>query len=273
MSLIDELFEIEREAERKSPIHTLDARIKLILCLLGLGVTVLLPHGTAEPFAFLVIYILFWTLYIVSGSSLRYYLVRLLLIMPFGLFFIVLQPFYPNPYFEVYHVVATLPFEIKMYWESLIFSVLLLARFVISLSFIILLSATTTMQAILTGVAQLRVPRLFVMIMGLTIRYVYVFALAYQKIQNAFAARNFNGFDRRLSLRYRLYVIGSAIGYLFVQAIEQGERTYVSMYCRGYSPTSTAYHAKKPLQMAEWIFLLFGSGYLIVFPLLMYGIF
>jgi cobalt/nickel transport system permease protein len=104
MSLIDELFDIEREAYRKSPIHSLDARIKLILCLLGLLVTVLLPYGTAELFAFLVIYMLFWGLYILSGSSLRYYLVRLLLIMPFGLFFIVLQPFFPNPYYEVYHV-------------------------------------------------------------------------------------------------------------------------------------------------------------------------
>ena len=67
MSLIDELFDIEREAYRRSPIHALDARIKLILCLLGLVVTVLLPYGTAELFAFLVIYMPFWGLYVLSG--------------------------------------------------------------------------------------------------------------------------------------------------------------------------------------------------------------
>ena len=116
MSLIDELFDIEREAYRTSPIHALDARIKLILCLLGLLVTVLLPYGTAELFAFVVIYLLFWGLYILSGSSLRYYLVRLLLIMPFGLFFIILQPFFPNPYYDVYHIAVTLPFGIHMSW-------------------------------------------------------------------------------------------------------------------------------------------------------------
>lgn len=273
MSLIDELFDIEREAYRRSPIHALDARIKLILCLLGLVVTVLLPYGTAELFAFLVIYMLFWGLYVLSGSSLRYYLVRLLLIMRFGLFFIVLQPFFPNPYYEVYHVAATLPFGVQMYWESIIFGLSLFAKFVISLSFIILLSATTTMQAILEGAARLRIPRLFVVGMGLTIRYLYVFALVYQKIQSAFAARCFNGFDRRLPLRYRLNVIGNAADSLFVRALDQGERTYAAMCCRGYSSASAAYYAAKPLHAAEWVFLLFGAGYLIVFPVLVYGMF
>ena len=273
MSLIDELFDIEREAYRTSPIHALDARIKLILCLLGLLVTVLLPYGTAELFAFVVIYLLFWGLYILSGSSLRYYLVRLLLIMPFGLFFIILQPFFPNPYYDVYHIAVTLPFGIHMYWESIIFGLSLFAKFVISLSFIILLSATTTMQAMLEGAARLRIPRLFLVVMGLPIRYLYVFALVFQKIQSAFAARCFNGFDRRLPLRYRLNVIGNAAGSLFVRALDQGERTYAAMCCRGYSAHSAVFYAAKPLHAAEWVFLLFGTGYLVVFPLLVYWMF
>lgn len=273
MSLIDELFDIEREAYRTSPMHSLDSRVKLILCLLGLLVTVLLPYGKAELFAFVVIYMLFWGLYLLSGSSLRYYLVRLLLIMPFGLFFIILQPFFPNPYYEVYHVAATLPFGIQMYWESIVFGLSLFAKFVISLSFIILLSATTTMQSMLESAARLRVPRLFLVVMGLTIRYLYVFALVYQKIQNAFAARCFNGFDRRLPLRYRLMVIGNAAGSLFLRAPDQGERTYAAMCCRGYSSSSSVFYSAKPLHAVEWVFFVFGAGYLIVFPVLVYGMF
>jgi len=273
MSLIDELFDIEQEAYRRSPIHALDARIKLILCLLGLVITVLLPYGTAELFAFLVIYLLFLGLYVLSGSSLRYYLMRLLLIMPFGLFFIILQPFFPNPYDEVYHVAATLPFGAQMYWESIIFGLSLFAKFVISLSFIILLSATTTMQAMLEGAARLRIPWLFVAVMGLTIRYLYVFALVYQKIQNAFEVRCFSGFDRRLPLRYRLNVIGHAAGSLFVRVLGQGARTYAAMCCRGYSSDSAVYYAAKPLHAAEWVFLQIGAGYLIVFPIVVYRLF
>jgi cobalt/nickel transport system permease protein len=272
MSLIDELFDIEREAYRKSPVHSLDARVKLILCLFGLLVTILLPYGKVEPVAFTIIYLLFWGLYLLSGSSIRYYLIRLILIMPFGLFFILLQPFISNPYYAVYHAAVVLPFGITMYWESLVFGLSLFAKFVISISFIILLSATTTMQGMLEGAARLRIPRLFVVVMGLAIRYIYVFALVYQKIQSAFAARCFHSLDRRLPLRYRLSVSGSAAGSLFVRALEQGERTYTAMCCRGYSSASAVYYRRNPLCPAEWVFLISGVLYLAVFPAAVYWI-
>jgi cobalt/nickel transport system permease protein len=270
MSLIDELFDIEREAYRKSPIHVLDPRIKLIICLLGLLMTVILPYGTAELGAFLVIYMLFWGLYLLSGTSIRYYLLRLLLIMPFGLFFIILQPFLPNPYYDVYHVATMLPFGIKIYWESIFFGFSLFAKFVISLSYIILLSATTTMQKMLEGAARLHMPHIFVTVMGLTIRYLFVFALVFRKIQSAFAARCFNGFDKKLPLRYRLTVMGNAAGSLFLRALDQGERTYISMCCRGYSAEAKTYYEEKPLGVAEWVFLIVSGGYLIIFPSLLY---
>lgn len=270
MSLIDELFDIERESYKKSPIHSLDARVKMILCLLGLLVTVLIPYGAAEPFALIVIFLLFAVLYLLSGAPLRYYIVRLLLIMPFGLFFIILQPFFPNPYYDVYHILVTFPLGIHIYWESLIFGISLFFKFVISLSFIILLSATTTMQAMLDGASRLHVPQIIVVVMSLTIRYLYVFALIFQKIQSAFAARCFDGFDRKLPLRYRLQTIGNAAGSLFVRALDQGERTYLAMCCRGYADGTKVFHVKKPLHVAEWIFLIFGISYLIVFPVLIY---
>ncbi|MCQ2356063.1 MAG: energy-coupling factor transporter transmembrane protein EcfT, partial [Methanocorpusculum sp.] len=65
----------------------------------------------------------------------------------------------------------------------------------------------------------------------------------------------------------------NAAGSLFVRALDQGERTYVAMCCRGYSSASAAYYAAKPLHAAEWVFLLFGAGYLIAFPVLVYGMF
>ncbi|MDD3046920.1 MAG: cobalt ECF transporter T component CbiQ [Methanocorpusculum sp.] len=281
MTLIDELFDIEHEAYRKSPVHSLDSRVKLILCLLGLLVTVLLPYVRIGDqiipwplvFAFAVIYLLFAGLYLLSGASVRYYIVRLVLIMPFGLFFILLQPFFANPYYDVYHVIFSLPFGVNIYWESLIFGLSLFAKFVISLSFIILLSATTTMQSMLEAASRLHVPRLFITVMSLTVRYIFVFALIFQKIQSAFACKCFRWSDRRLPLGYRLNVIGNAAGSLFLRAMDQGERTYVSMCCRGYAANSAMHFPRKPLVIAEWIFLLFGAGYIVFFPALVYLVF
>ncbi len=281
MTLIDELFDIEQEAYRKSPVHSLDSRVKLILCLIGLLITVFLPYVRVgdqiipwpQVFAMLVIYMLFWGLYFLSGASVRYYFVRLLLIMPFGLFFIILQPFFGNPYYDAYHVMIAFPFGITMYVESLIFGLSLFAKFVISLSFIILLSATTTMHGMLEGAARLHVPKLFVTVMSLTIRYLYVFALIFQKIQSAFACKCFRWSDRHLPLGYRLNIIGNAAGSLFIRALDQGERTFTAMCCRGYDSESSVHYAKKPLDLAEWVFLVIGAGYIIVFPILVYLIF
>jgi cobalt/nickel transport system permease protein len=129
------------------------------------------------------------------------------------------------------------------------------------------------MQGMLEGAARLHVPKLFITVMSLTIRYIFVFALVFQKIQSAFACKCFRWSDRRLPLGYRLNVIGNAAGSLFVRALDQGERTYTAMCCRGYESDSSMHFRKKPLAPAEWIFLLFGAGYVILFPVLVYLIF
>lgn len=281
MTLIDELFDIERQSYNSSPIHSLDARVKLIVCLIGLLATVLLPYQLvgssvipwAELISLAVIYMLFWMLYFLSGTPLRYYFVRLVILIPFGMFFILLQPFFGNPYYDVYHVLVSLPFGITIYVESLIFAATLFLKFIISLSFIILLSATTTMQKMVEGAARLHVPRLFVSVLSLTVRYIFVFGLIFQKIMSAFSARSFSAVSRKLPLKYRLNVIGNAAGSLFIRALDQGERTYTAMCCRGYVADSSVYFAKKPLAAFEWVFLAAGIFYLLLFPLLVYLVF
>lgn len=281
MTLADELFDIEHEAYRKSPVHILDARIKLILCLAGLLVTVFLPFNVSadgiipwtQIFGLAALYLLFWVLYFLSGASIRYYLIRLLILIPFGIFIIILQPFFFNPYYDAYHVIVSLPFGINIYWESLVFGISLFLKFIISLSFIILLSATTTMQSLVQGAARMHVPRIFITVLTLTVRYLFVFAQIFKKIQLAFSCRCFQGTGRGMKLKYRLNVIGNAAGSLFVRALEQGERTYLSMCCRGYNDESSVFVRKKPITSYEWIFLTVGIMYIILAPIFVYMMF
>ena len=280
MTLIDELFDIEHEAYRKSPVHSLDARVKLILCLAGLLATVLLPFTGSDAsvipweqfIGYGVLYLLFLALYIMSGASFRYYLLRLAVILPLALFFIILQPFFTNPYFTGYHVLFSF-LGINVYIESIVFGASLFLKFVISLSFIILLSATTTMQDMVAGAARLHVPRLFTTTLTLTIRYIFVFARIFMKMQSAFAVRCFYHTGRGLPLGYRLTTIGNAAGTLFVRALDQGERTYTAMCCRGFSDDSSMFIEKKRLSLYEWIFLVFGLVYIVLFPVCVYLLF
>ncbi|HJJ29322.1 MAG TPA: cobalt ECF transporter T component CbiQ [Methanocorpusculum sp.] len=280
MTLIDELFDIEREACKKSAVHALDARVKLILCLAGLLAAVLLPFTGSDAgivpwtqiFGFAVVFLLFIALYVMSGASFRYYLVRMAVILPLALFFIILQPFFTNPYFSSYHVLFSVGF-VNVYLESIVFGVSLFLKFVISLSFIILLSATTTMQDLATGLSRMHVPRIFTTAFTLTIRYIFVFARIFMKIQSAFSARCFNHWGRGLPLSYRLTTIGNAAGTLFVRALDQGERTYTAMCCRGFGDDSAMFVEKKPLSAYEWIFLAGGLLYLLLFPVCIYLLF
>jgi cobalt/nickel transport system permease protein len=64
--------------------------------------------------------------------------------------------------------------------------------------------------------------------------------------------------------------MGNAAGSLFLRALDQGERTYTSMCCRGYSVESKTYYEGKPLGAEEWFFLIVSGGYLIIFPSLLY---
>jgi len=278
MTLIDELFNIEREAYRKSPVHIIDSRIKLIFCLACLLVAVFLPYDASDGiipwklfFGLATLYILFWALYLLSGASIRYYLVRLLFLLPFGIFIIILQPFFFNPYYDAYHIIVSLPFGINIYWESLIFGLSLFLKFIISLSFIILLSATTTMQSLVQGAARMHVPHIIITVLTLTIRYIYVFAQIFRKIQLAFASRGFRGTGKGLKLKYRLGVIGNAAGTLFVRALEQGERTYESMCCRGYNDESSLFSVKKQITGYDWAFLAIIIAFIILVPLAIYN--
>jgi len=280
MTIVDELFDIEREAYRQSPIHILDSRIKLIFCLACLLATVFLPYQTGDGiipwtlfFGLASLYLLFWVLYFLSGSSIRYYIVRILVLLPFGIFILILQPFFFNPYYNAYHILVSFPFGINIYWESLIFGFTLFLRFIISLSFIILLSATTTMQSLVQGAARMHIPRIMVTVLTLTVRYLYVFAQIFRKIQLAFASRCFQGTGKGLKLKYRLSVIGNAAGSLFVRALEQGERTYQSMCCRGYNDDSSVFLVKRPITPYEWIFLTIGIGFIILVPVAIYTLF
>lgn len=280
MTLIDDLFNIEREAAKTSPIHSMDSRIKLIACLCGLFAAVFLPYTIAsgeliswkQTAGLAAVFLLFVALYFLSGASWKYYLIRLCLIIPFGIFIIILQPFFFNPYYDTYHIMFSI-FGIHAYWESMVFALSLFAKLLISISFIILLSATTTSQEMLNGAARMHIPRILITVFSLTIRYLYVFAQMFQKILLSFSCRGFNHWGRGLPLKYRLHVIGEGAGTLFVRSLLQGEKTYTAMCCRGYTEDSSVYIAGKKINLFEWVFLAFVVCYLIFFPLAIYMMF
>lgn len=253
--MIEDLFFLEKQAYRDSPLHRLDARVKILVTFAVIIAIVAVPYSPVVYMAAAILLLFFLALWAVSGISPVVYLKRLLAIAPLWGVIILFQIFFKNRYFTEYHAVALLPLGVSIYAESIQFACILAVKFLVSISFIILLSVTTKTQDLLQGAGRLGLPAEFSLALAMMIRYLFVFGYIYRKVNEALATRCFHPFDRRLPYRYRIRQIGYAVGTLFLRSYEQGERVYTSMCCRGYGKDSHLVFDRKPLSRPDWVFL------------------
>jgi cobalt/nickel transport system permease protein len=253
--MIEELFYIEKSAYRDSLIHNLDARVKILGMFAIIIAMVAVPYSPlvfTVGIVFLAFLLVLWEF---SGLPWFFYLKRICMVLPFGLFIIVFQIFFTNRYYSVFHVIADLPLGIHIYAESVEFALVLLVKFIVCVSAIILLSSTTKLHDMLEGAGRMGLPPEFALTFGMMIRYLFVFGYIFRKINESLITRCFDPFDPALPYRYRIKQIGYTVGTIFVRSYEQGERVYTSMLCRGYGKDSHIFVIKKPLRAAEWSFL------------------
>ncbi|HNB03869.1 MAG TPA: CbiQ family ECF transporter T component, partial [Methanoregulaceae archaeon] len=190
--MIEDLFFLEKQAYKKSPVHALDARVKIIIAFAAIIAIVAVPYSTMIYTVGAIFFAFFIVLWAFSLLSPAVYLKRLAVILPFGIFLIVFQIFFKNPYYESFTTIATLPFGIEIYAESVQFASILLVKFLVSVSFIILLSSTTRTQDLLEGAGRLGLPAEFTLTLGMMLRYLYVFGYMIRKMTQSLETRCFN---------------------------------------------------------------------------------
>jgi len=268
--MIEELFQIEKHAYKDSYIHRLDARVKILLAFAAIIAIVAVPYSDMIYTVGAVFFVFFVILWALTRLSPRVYLQRLIEIVPLWGIVIFFQIFFKNKYYVDYHTILSLPFGIAVYAESVHFAFILLVKFLVSVSFIILLSSTTKVQDMLEGGVRMGLPADFALILGMMIRYLFVFGYIYKKVNESLATRCFNAFDRKLPWKYRMRQLGYTLGTMFIRAYEQGERVYTSMLCRGYGRNSFLYIKKKPLCRGDMAFLGFSLAFVIVIPVVVW---
>ena len=264
--MIEELFDIERYAYRDSVIHRLDARAKILVVFATIIAIVSVPYSPIVLTVGTIFFIFFLVLWALTRLSPMVYLKRALLIIPLWGIVILFQIFIKNPYYTEYTTLVALPFGINIYAESIQFAFILLVKFIITISFIILLSSTTKVQDMLDGGRRHGLPAEFALALGMMVRYLFVFGYMYRKIVQTLETKAFDPFDRNLPYRYRMRQIGYTIGTMFIRSYEQGERVYTSMLCRGYGRHSHLFLKKKGFKFSEWIFLVVCLGFIIIIP-------
>jgi cobalt/nickel transport system permease protein len=265
--MIEELFQIERDAYRNSVIHRLDARVKIAITFAAIIALVAVPYSTMIYTVGAIFFLFFLVLWGCTRLSPVVYAKRLMTIVPLWGMIIFFQIFLKNKYYTEYHVFMSLPLGISIYYESIEFAFILLVKFIICISFIILLSSTTKMHEMLEGASRMGLPAEFALALGMMIRYLFVFAYMFRKINETLKTKCFDAFDRHLPYRYRLRQLGYTIGTMFIRSYEQGERVYTSMLCRGYGRESYLFVERKPLKVHEWAFLSLSLLFIIAVPI------
>jgi cobalt/nickel transport system permease protein len=260
-SFFDESSYAEGYASKKGLLQFVDPRFKVV-GMLWLVVCVILVSRVEWVLAILGVTIL---LAVASKVRLGYYLKRVWLFIPLFTLIIAVpamfnfivpgQPLlvllskgdFLGPVVSPWTVSITIP--------GVQGAILFVLRTGAAVSIVILLALTTRWTDLLASFQSLKIPTAFVMILGMTYRYVFVLVGIAQDMSLALKSRTMKP-DRSGDVRKWL---GATIGVLFRRSMTMSELVNLSMISRGYDGKVrkvTRFHA----QPFDWAFLGFLLG-------------
>jgi cobalt/nickel transport system permease protein len=255
--------------DRVSPVHRLDARVKLVLVIFFILTSALTPIGAWPVYLLLLSLILSSEL--LSELGLPFYLKRALLALPFILAALPVLVTTPGETF------LSLPYGLNLTLAGLDKFLSIAFKSWISIQAAILLASSTPFPDILFAMRALRLPRLLVAIIGLMWRYIFVIVDEVLRLLRARTSRSAQsdraGLRSGGTLLWRARVTGSMAGSLFLRSLERSDRIYNAMLARGYDGEvrGLPHPAIRPL---DWIAFAIGLAVLLLllsFALLVWG--
>lgn len=259
------LTDIERESYKNSPVHRLDPRVKLVFTLAIIIYVVSLPRihdkNMARLFAIEAYLML---LVLAAGLDLRYLFLRILAILPFGLGIALIQPFLRPSFIENYTVYPLdLPLGLSITYEGIAFGSTLIAKFLVCITAVILLSSTTRLRDMVAAADRIGVPREFTLLLSMMVRYLFLFWAVLKRIRIAQQTRLFDIWNKDVPRKWVIEQVGNSMSSIFIRSYEQGERTYISMLCRGYGSGHEKSYYRTKIRTQDIFFLLLSAGCII----------
>ena len=159
---INETLDLESLSSQNSIIHDLEGRIKLIAVLIIIVYTVF-SNQLIVPLVFEIFLLI---MIFLSKLSFKNSFMRIALLLPFGGFIILFQPFiHPG------EIIWQSPISwIHITDLGLNWAILLTSRLIVCLTSIVLLSSTSPMQEIVQSLRKLGMPRDLAMILSIMVR-------------------------------------------------------------------------------------------------------
>ncbi|OGF53285.1 MAG: cobalt ECF transporter T component CbiQ [Candidatus Fraserbacteria bacterium RBG_16_55_9] len=240
----------EEIARQDGMLQSLDPRAKL-LGALALLIAISLSHSLLVIAA---LYILTLPLAAASRVPMGYYIKRVWVFMPFFTGIIALpalfSPFTPGEPLLTLIDLTSPRVYLAITVPGVVTAAFLLLRVGSSVSVAVLLMLTTRWVTLLKALRTLRLPQAFVLILGITYRYIYVLLHA---ANNMFIARR-SRVMRRMSGAENRRWLAASIGTLFTKSYALSDDVYLAMQSRGFRGDS---HVMGNLEWrrADWLWL------------------
>lgn len=124
--------------------------------------------------------------------------------------------------------------------QGLSAAALIVSRVAVSISLVVLLTLTTSWPRLLASLRSLLVPRIFVLLLGMTYRYVFVLLDAVDEMYTARKARTVNA---SVGTRAGRRFVTASAGALFGKAQVMSDEVHQAMVARGWTGGARTLHA------------------------------
>ncbi|WP_333870151.1 cobalt ECF transporter T component CbiQ [Desulforamulus putei] len=209
-------------------IRGVDARVKMIAVVIFIiNATTLQDKTLLLTTAFLLLGIS-----LIAGISPVHLVKRLAVILPFGGVMVSVIPFVtPGEPVWTLQLGAFKLAVTKEGWEAAVLPCLRMLTAFLGMAF---LTSTTSLREMTHALNHLKFPKILILLIDFTVRYIAVVMDELNRMQTARKARGFKP-GRGLWDRHTVKTIGSTLAMLFLRSYERAERVYLAMLSRGYT--------------------------------------
>jgi cobalt/nickel transport system permease protein len=260
LSFLKESVMSDEYASRKAFLQSLDPRIKLAT----FAIFILAALFTRNILTVLTLYLICLGLARFSKINLGFFLKRTWIFIPLFSLFIALPAlfdvFTPGDAIVSFKIIGL---SLTITHQGLSGALLFVARVITSVSFVVLLSITTKHFELLKVLRVFKVPQVFVMVLGMCYRYIYLSA---EIVENTYIAIK-SRVGRRIHYKKGQHMAAWNIASLWYRSYQLNEAVYGAMLSRGYSAEPVIFNnfKAKPKDWAWLCVVIFATAGLLYY--------
>ncbi|MEJ2248690.1 MAG: cobalt ECF transporter T component CbiQ [Candidatus Lokiarchaeota archaeon] len=251
-------------------LQSMNTKFKLISLIIFLLGTIF----TKNIFIILLAILIFLSLTVFSKISLIYILKRILLFVPLftaiiavPYIFNIFQPNDGHPLIILYNFHRTIHFLIfrpftlisitseGVYWASV-----WTLRVTASVSFMILLIMTTKWSDLMNSLGELKIPKVFILILGMSYRYIFLLIDTLTKMLFSRKSRAVGKESSVSSWKLNSGIVGA----LFIKSYDLGNNVYLAMVSRGFDGNFKKMSTKSKIKLKSIALLLLSIGFFVL---------